>query len=87
MPASGGGSGTVGFGCNCCSVGWRAFAGCIAAERLSAAFKWFDKLVFPCAGLSGPSAPSLSARVVSSEESCIVMVVIVDFLIKRWDMS
>jgi hypothetical protein len=84
VPASGGGRGTVGFECNRSIVlGALGGAGCIVdPEMLRAAFNWFDRLVFPCGGLSGPSLPSLSARVVSSEESSIVMAVI-DFLIKR----
>lgn len=77
MPASGGGRGTVGFEFGCSVVlGALGGAGCIVdPDMLRAAFNWFDRLVFPCGGLSGPSLPSPSAMVASSEESGIVMVV------------
>lgn len=59
-----------------------AFGGGVTVVLLdiwSAAFSWFDRLAivfFPCGGLSGPSAPSPSVSVVSSEESGIAMVMV-----------
>lgn len=72
----------MGFECRVVLVAFDGGVPIVDPERLRAALKWSDKLVFPCGGLSGPSVPSPSARVVSSEESSIVMMV-VDFLIKR----